>query len=283
MIDRGGGVLEQVSSGLLWTQRDNGADITWDGARKFCDDLSSSGGGWRLPSSQEFQDVYDAIRLNGASPCGDAYCNKSRLALTSWWFWTSERKDPTFAWTFIFQQEYGFPYSYPVGAAAGTRVLCVRSPRAGEAETFEARAKAAEEAAHREPAVEVKEIDCGGGVLEQVRSGLQWTQSDNGRDIGWNDARKYCDQLPISGGKWRLPNMDELRNLYFDAVGTEAAPCGGYFCGVPQGFSLTSHWFWTAESDSPGKGRGFGFDTGYPGTGPAGYSYHARVLCVRHP
>ncbi|MBS2029771.1 MAG: DUF1566 domain-containing protein [Deltaproteobacteria bacterium] len=283
MIDRGDGVLEQVSSGLLWTQRDNGADVTWDAARRYCETLSTSGGGWRLPSSQEFQDVFDEIRLAGPSPCGDGYCNKSRLALTSWWFWIGEKRDSVLAWTYIFKQGYGYPYLYPAGASAGSRALCVRVPRAEEVDPPQARAKAAEDAAHREPAVEVKEIDRGGGVLEQVSSGLQWTQTDNGRDIGWNDAKKYCEALLLAGGKWRMPSLDELQNLYLDAVGTKAAPCGTYLCGVPKGFSLTSHWYWSAESDGPGKGRGYGFDTGFPGTGPAGYSYHSRVLCVRHP
>jgi hypothetical protein len=272
-----------VSSGLLWTQHDNGADVTWDGARAYCQGLSVAGGGWRLPTSQELQDIYDPIRLNEPTPCGDAYCYKSRLALTSWWFWTAERGDSGLGWIFIFRESYGVPYSYPVGASAGSRALCVRAPRAGEVHTPEARAKAVEDAAHSAPAVAVKEIDRGGGVLEQVSSGLQWTQSDNGRDITWSDARTHCEQLSTAGGRWRLPNMDELRNLYFDAVGTKPAPCGTYVCGVPPGVSLSSHWLWSAESNGPGKGQGFGFDTGYPGTGPAGYSYHARALCVRHP
>src|SRR6185437_4412348 len=214
MIDRGGGVLEQVSSGLFWTQRDNGADITRDDARKYCETLSTSGGGWRLPSSEEFQSVFDEIRLAGPSPCGDAYCNKSKLALTSWWFWLGEKGEPPLAWTYIFIQGYGVPYSYPAGASSGSRALCVRTPRAEEVDSPQTRAKAAEEASHREP---VKEIDRGGGVLEQVSSGLQWTQADNGRDINWENARKYCEELPLAGGKWRMPSIDELHNLYFDA------------------------------------------------------------------
>jgi hypothetical protein len=35
MIDRGDGVLEKVSSGLQWTQRDNASDVTWDAAHQY--------------------------------------------------------------------------------------------------------------------------------------------------------------------------------------------------------------------------------------------------------
>ena len=283
MIDRGGGVLEEVSSGLLSTRRDNASDITWSGAREYCAKLSISGGGWRLPSSREFHRLYvEASHVEKATPCGDTQCNASMFQLSSWWFWTGEANDSKTAWTYIFRQGYGSVYSYPVGASSGSRALCVRAPRAEEADTAEARAKVAREAASHKPAVDEKEIARGGGVIEQVSSGLLWTQRDNGSDLTLDGARQYCTTLSTSGGGWRLPSNQELYNLLLDAVGTKLVACGDYLCGVPPGFSFTSELLWAGEVDGSGKGEFIDFQQGMPVHASPNY-HHARALCVRNP
>jgi hypothetical protein len=284
MIDRGDGVLEQVGSGLLWTQRDNAGDVGWDEARRYCDSLRTSGGGWRLPSEPEFQSLYnDTVGVAKAIPCGDHTCSASPFRLSSWWFWTSERNDPQTAWIFLFLFEYGLTSRYPVGGSSGSRALCVRTARAEEADTAEARAQAASEAASRRPVIEGKEIDRGGGVLEQLSSGLLWTQRDNGVDITRDGARHYCEQLSLSGGGWRLPSSRDLQNLFLDAVGTKAVPCGDYSCGVPSGFSFSTYGFWAGDVTSSGKEPFLNFENGYGGEAPSGFSYHIRALCVRNP
>jgi len=284
MIDRGDGVLEQVDSGLLWTQRDNANDVNWDRARQYCASLRTSGGGWRLPSEAEFRGIYnDTAGVAKAIPCGDRTCSASPFRLSNWWFWTSERNDSQTAWIFGLSNEYGMTNRYPVGASSGGRALCVRTPRAEEADSAQTRARMASEAASRRPVLKGKEIDRGGGVIEQVSSGLLWTQRDNGADISWDGARRYCEKLPLSGGGWRLPSSRDLENLFMDAVGTKAVACGVGFCGVPSGFSFTSFQLWAAEADDSGKGRFMNFEQGLPGSAPSGYAYHSRALCVRNP
>jgi len=128
MIDRGDGVLEQVSSGLLWTQRDNASDVNWDKARQYCASLRTSGGGWRLPSEAEFRGIYnDTAGVAKAIPCGDRTCSASPFHLSNWWFWTSERNDSQTAWIFGLSNEYGMTNRYPVGASSGGRALCALS------------------------------------------------------------------------------------------------------------------------------------------------------------
>ena len=112
---------------------------------------------------------------------------------------------------------------------------------------------------------------------------MLWTQRDNGADITWDDARRYCEKLPLSGGGWRLPSIRDLQNLFQDAVGTKAVACGTGFCGVPSGFLFDASQLWAAEADGPGKGRFMNFEQGLPGSAPSGYSYHSRALCVRNP
>jgi hypothetical protein len=284
IIDRGGGVLEQVSSGLLWTQRDNAGDVGWEAAYRYCDALQTSGGGWRLPAEPEFQSLYnDTVGVAQAIPCGDHTCSASPFRLSSWWFWTAERNDSQTAWIFLFAFEHGLASSYPVGGSSGSRALCVRTPRAGEADTAAARARLASEAASRRPVVAGKEIDRGGGVLEQVSSGLLWTQRDNGADLSRDEARRYCEQLPLSGGGWRLPTRQALENLFLDAIGTRAVPCGEYSCGVPAGFSFSTYGFWAGDDKSSDTDPFVNFQNGMGGEAPAGFSYHLRALCVRDP
>ena len=55
-------------------------------------------------------------------------------------------------------------------------------------------------------------------IVTDHATGLQWQDdySDNGGTIkftNWKDAIKYCNELPLDGGGWRLPNKDELLSI----------------------------------------------------------------------
>jgi polyisoprenoid-binding protein YceI len=80
-------------------------------------------------------------------------------------------------------------------------------------------------------------------TLLDPRSGLEWTRSDNGHDIDWHRAGRFCNDLP---GKWRLPGVDELVSLY-DLM-TVGAPCGSARCRAPEPFELSGGWFWSSQS-----------------------------------
>ena len=44
---------------------------------------------------------------------------------------------------------------------------------------------------------------------------LMWTIQDNGNDIIWPEAEKYCKRLTLAGlSDWELPTIDELEKLY---------------------------------------------------------------------
>lgn len=131
--------------------------------------------------------------------------------------------------------------------------------------------------------------DTGGGVLLDRQTGLQWTQSDNGKDIDQAQSIKYCEQLNLQGGKWRLPSEDELVELYvFTDDDDQRVPCGrDHMCFASKLFNLTADTFWSATSDSPEKAFHMELDDG-PGNNhrvawhPGNSRYH-RALCVRHP
>ncbi len=52
------------------------------------------------------------------------------------------------------------------------------------------------------------------GVVIDRNTYLMWATHDNGEDINWFDANKYCKAYKGGGHSgWRLPEVDELKNL----------------------------------------------------------------------
>ncbi len=53
------------------------------------------------------------------------------------------------------------------------------------------------------------------GIVLDTKTGLMWASKDNGQDITWNDAKKYCDDYRSGSYQdWRMPKIDELMTLY---------------------------------------------------------------------
>ena len=85
--------------------------------------------------------------------------------------------------------------------------------------------------------------DLGNGALVQNQTHMRWTRNDNGRDIGWEDARAYCAGM---GMGWRLPTPDELTELYAAARRDgDHATCGTSTCQASPLFHLSSNWYWS--------------------------------------
>lgn len=53
------------------------------------------------------------------------------------------------------------------------------------------------------------------GIIYDVNKGLMWASKDNGKDIDWYNANKYCENYRKGGfTDWRLPSQHELAGLY---------------------------------------------------------------------
>jgi hypothetical protein len=123
------------STGLMWAARDNGKDVTWKQAMKYCRELRLAGySDWRLPSVDELEGIYDGSDFMAPHPkdvipilAGRA---KGELVLTGAREWSSSRvlddrgRNTGFAW------EYDFPHGRrwkdPLGYKGSLRALCVR-------------------------------------------------------------------------------------------------------------------------------------------------------------
>ena len=128
--------------------------------------------------------------------------------------------------------------------------------------------------------------DLGKGVLLQNQAHLRWTKDDNGRDIGWEEARAYCSG---KGTGWRLPTMAELTGLHAAAgQAGQHAKCGDAICQAPPLFHLSSSWYWSgtaltrAESEEFDElAWGLQLVNGRPTQALRFASYNSRALCVR--
>jgi hypothetical protein len=72
------------------------------------------------------------------------------------------------------------------------------------------------------PTTTLKEIArCGpfiaydNGTVKDTKTGFMWAGKDNGEDITWQDAKRYCENYRGGGySDWRMPTKDELEGTY---------------------------------------------------------------------
>ncbi len=112
--------------------------------------------------------------------------------------------------------------------------------------------------------------------------GLMWAAEDNGEDIDWKDAKRYCDDFEGGGYKdWRMPTLDELESLYDRSEKGYPAECWEDFtlCTTKLiRLSCCCPW----ASDTSGSGAAyFNFNYGLRNWVDPSSSAFSRVLPVR--
>ncbi|MCX9155422.1 DUF1566 domain-containing protein [Niveibacterium sp. 24ML] len=112
------GAIRDARSGLVWAQEDNGSEIGWQDARDYC---ARRGPGWRLPTLDELEALYDPAE---SVACGANFCHaSSNFVLSGGWFWSSEPSGETHAWGY--NLDIGRRDTAPVSGGSFGRVLCV--------------------------------------------------------------------------------------------------------------------------------------------------------------
>jgi hypothetical protein len=125
-------------------------------------------------------------------------------------------------------------------------------------------------------------------------TGLTWTAKDNGKDVSWKRAVKYCRNLGLAGySDWRLPSLVELQGIYDKTA--EAPGLAGMHSDDPDTWHVKGNLFLTAYEwssnyrlDDRGHFSGyvyyFDFNEGKSNDDPTGWPYpfqFRRALCVR--
>jgi hypothetical protein len=123
-------------------------------------------------------------------------------------------------------------------------------------------------------------------------TGLMWTAKDNGHDIKWGTAMKYCQNLNLAGySDWRLPSIDEMERIYDDSGFTAPHSKGSMLALAGRakgGLLLTGARVWSSSRvlDDRGHRTGYAWQYDFPHGkrwryDPLGYTGSLRALCVR--
>ena len=130
------------------------------------------------------------------------------------------------------------------------------------------------------------------GFWTDPSTGLMWAGKDNGKDVSWKNAVKYCRDLRLAGySDWRLAAIGELEGIYDKSANApgRAGPGTGrpFTFHVKGGLFLTGNqWSSSRLTDDRGKPSGyasrFDFNEGRVFNGDELSFYtNKRALCVR--
>ncbi|MCX5846264.1 MAG: SUMF1/EgtB/PvdO family nonheme iron enzyme [Deltaproteobacteria bacterium] len=114
------GTVLDMRTNLMWAAGDNGADINWRGAKKYCENYRGGGySDWRMPTQDELVGIYDEIKENTHGACVT-----DLIEITKWFVWASETDDSDAA---IFGFSVGLRFWLHQSIAYSGRALPVRS------------------------------------------------------------------------------------------------------------------------------------------------------------
>jgi Protein of unknown function (DUF1566) len=131
------------------------------------------------------------------------------------------------------------------------------------------------------------------GFWTDPSTGLMWAGRDNGKDVSWKNAAKYCRDLRLAGyADWRLATLAELGMIYDRNVNSPglSGPDNGPSTWHVKGNLFLSGYQWSSErrNDDRGHPSGyawyFNFNDGKANNQPSGFPYSSsfmRGLCVR--
>jgi hypothetical protein len=129
-------------------------------------------------------------------------------------------------------------------------------------------------------------------------TGLMWAGKDNGKDVNWGKAKKYCRNLRLGGfSDWRLATIEELQGIYDEKA--NAPGLGGKHNDEPYTRHVKGNLFltgrqWSISQILDDRGHPGGtvwfldFSNGYKGkedgTWTGRFADHdMNALCVRLP
>jgi hypothetical protein len=131
------------------------------------------------------------------------------------------------------------------------------------------------------------------GYWTDPATGLMWAGKDNGKDVSWMKAMKYCRDLRLAGySDWRLASLAELEGIY-DKNANAPGLGGPSGKGTPATWHVKGNLFLTGNqwsssrlTDDRGKPSGyasrFDFNEGEMFNGDELWFFtNKRALCVR--
>lgn len=233
--DNGNGTVTDRLTGLVW-QKADGGEMTWEKAKSYAADLKLGGrDDWRLPTSME---LFAMLNQGMHGPALDTSVF-TRSEARYWWTDSAGGSDKV--WLANTGGGIGAHRKSEAVSAGGDRPIhawCV----AGASLTG------------RGPVL----VDNRDGTVTDQRTGLVWQKAPLAKDMTWEQALAHCASLPPSkAGRWRLPNVKELRSLSDDeksepSVDTKLIP----------GLRAGPHWSSTSQVNRPARAWYVDFESG---------------------
>ncbi|MDX9822108.1 MAG: DUF1566 domain-containing protein [Syntrophales bacterium] len=260
------GTVLDTRTNLMWASKDNGHNIYWADAKKYCEYYG--GGGytdWRMPTQNELAGLYDESITNQIHPpsniCAGKYHFTEMIRLTCCCPWALETRGSEAA---MFDYYSGGSFWQPQSIGLISRALPVRSATSALVEET------------------VRFIANTNGTVTDKKTGLMWAAEDNGSDIGWEEAKSYCHRFRAGGyTDWRMPTQDELNSLY-DAGKSRPAACFPSYSihASTDLIRLTCTWYHASETRGSEKAY-FNFGLGNKNFSNSSGITTERVLPVR--
>ncbi|MCX5829153.1 MAG: caspase family protein [Deltaproteobacteria bacterium] len=200
------GTVLDTKTNLMWAARDNGSNINWYDANKYCKNYRGGGySDWRLPTGDELVALEFFDKRGGLTT--------DTIKITDTWMWTPETRGSEAAIFSLLNKQKDYYWrdkNYPSMARAHP----VRSLTGNEAVAI-----AIVERPFVPKANEIRRdgrfIAYDDGTVLDTRTNLIWAAKDNGSDINLADANSYWGNYRVGGyTDWRMPTRDELVGLY---------------------------------------------------------------------
>ncbi len=250
--------VKDTKTGLVWASKDNGENINWKDAKRYCENYR--GGGytdWRMPTKNELAGLYDKSESYQHTQRSYKVHLTELIKLSTGCPWASETRG-SYAAIFYFDSGNWF-WSHQSGSI-DPRALPVRGGKSSFTKT------------------EAKEIDRDGtliayatGVVYDKKTDLEWIAGPD-RDTTWYEAESWVENLNVAGGGWRMPTTAELKSLYKKGAGSR---------NMTPLLKTTGWWVWSGETKGLSSAWTFKFINGYEGPNDRDNSYYRRGFAVR--
>jgi hypothetical protein len=118
-------------------------------------------------------------------------------------------------------------------------------------------------------------VNQGDGTVLDTKTGLVWQRNLSASTYTWEEAKTYCEDLPLAGGGWRLPSVFELSSLVDEQRTTAPTIDVTAFPDTP------SAGFWSASPYALSSGLAWFVSFGFGGASGGVVSNSNRARCVR--
>jgi hypothetical protein len=264
--DNGDDTMTDNLTGLMWTKDANLAQLLWQEALDYCNNLNLAGySDWRLPNVNELESLINSEEEDSAAwlnaqgfnnvQSGDCYVSSTTDSQNHDWAWnvclasgvvgaTPKSDNPDYIW--------------PVRAGqcgSDDSVICL--PKTGQTRCFDAGgAEISCAGTGQDGEIQAgvawpspRFADHGNGTVTDKLTGLMWTKDANlsHYERKWQQALNYVAKMNTGKHEnfgytdWRLPNLKELESLIDISQTQPALPAGHPFIKVKD-------WYWSSTT-----------------------------------